>query len=109
MDRQELSAARAGLPPGDRAALGALVKASVRAFAELVPGHAVELRVPPYVAVQCVDGPRHTRGTPPNVVELDAATWLDLALGDLSWADGVADGRISAAGPRSDLSEYLPL
>jgi len=109
MDRQELSAARAGLTPGDRAALGALVKASVRAFAEQIPGHAVELRVPPYIAVQCVDGPRHTRGTPPNVVELDAASWLDLALGELSWADGVADGRISAAGPRSDLSKYLPL
>ena len=108
MDRQELSAARAGLPPGDRAALSALIKASVRAFAERVPGHAVELRVPPYIAVQCVEGPRHTRGTPPNVVELDAAAWLALALGELSWADGVADGRISAAGPRSDLSEYLP-
>jgi hypothetical protein len=109
MDRQELSAARAGLPPGDRAALGALVKASVRAFAEQTPGHAVELRVPPFIAVQCVDGPRHTRGTPPNVVELDAATWLDLALGEVAWDDAVADGRISAAGPRSDLSPYLPL
>jgi hypothetical protein len=108
MDRQELGAARAGLTPGDRAALGALIKASVRAFAERTPGHAVELRVPPFVAVQCVDGPRHTRGTPPNVVELDAATWLDLALGKLDWAQGVATGRISASGPRSDLSEYLP-
>ena len=109
MNRQDLSAARAGLPPGDRAALGALIKASVRAFAEQVPGHAVELRVPPHIAVQCVEGPRHTRGTPPNVVELDAATWLGLALGELTWTDGVADGRISAAGPRSDLSGYFPL
>ncbi|HZP50881.1 sterol carrier family protein [Actinocrinis sp.] len=108
MDRQELSAARAGLVPGDRAALSALVKTSVRAFAERSPGHAVELRVPPFVAVQCIEGPRHTRGTPPNVVELDAATWLDLALGDLDWAEGVATGRISASGPRSDLSAYLP-
>ncbi len=108
MDRQELSAARAGLTPGDRAALGALIKTSVRAFAEQRPGHSVELRVPPFVAVQCLEGPRHTRGTPPNVVELDAATWLDLALGELDWADGVATGRINASGPRSDLSAYLP-
>jgi hypothetical protein len=109
MDRQELSAARAGLTTGDRAALGALVKTSVRAFAEQAPGHSVELRVPPFVAVQCIEGPRHTRGTPPNVVELDAATWFALALGELDWADGVATGRISASGPRSDLSSYLPL
>jgi hypothetical protein len=109
MDRQELSAARAGLTPGDRAALGALVKASVRTFAEKAPGHAVELRVPPFIAVQCVEGPRHTRGTPPNVVEMDAATWLGLAVGDLAWHAAEADGRISATGPRSDLSAYLPL
>lgn len=108
MDRQELAAARAGLAPGDRAALSALIKASVRAFAELHPGHAVELRVPPYIAVQCIEGPRHTRGTPPNVVELNADTWLDLASGALNWQDGVDDGRVSAGGPRSDLSEYLP-
>ncbi len=108
MNRQELSAARAGLTPGDRAALGALIKASVRAFAEQTPGHSVELRVPPFVAVQCVEGPRHTRGTPPNVVELDAAAWLDLALGELDWTQGVATGRINASGPRSDLSAYLP-
>jgi Bacterial SCP ortholog len=109
MDRQELRAARAALTPGDRAALGELIRASVRAFAQLVPGHSVELRVPPYIAVQCVEGPRHTRGTPPNVVEVDAQTWLDLALGELSWADGVVDGRISAYGPRSDLSVFLPV
>lgn len=108
MNRQELSAARAGLAPGDRAALGALIKASVRAFAEQTPGHSVELRVPPFVAVQCIEGPRHTRGTPPNVVELDAAAWLDLALGELDWSQGVATGRINASGPRSDLSAYLP-
>lgn len=109
MDRQELLAARAALTPGDRAALGALVKASVRAFAERSPGHTVELRVPPFIAVQCVEGPRHTRGTPPNVVELDARTWLSLAVGELHWTDGVADGRITANGPCSDLSALLPL
>jgi Bacterial SCP ortholog len=89
--------------------LGARVKASLKAFALRTPGRSVELRVPPYAAVQCVPGPRHTRGTPPNVVETDGATWLALAEGALAWADAVADGRISASGPRSDLSAYLPL
>jgi hypothetical protein len=93
----------------DRKQLGAVVKESVRAFAQKVPGHSVELRVPPFVAVQCVEGPRHTRGTPPNIVETDAATWLGLADGSIRWADAVADGRVSASGPRSDLSEHLPL
>jgi Bacterial SCP ortholog len=109
MDAKELSAARAGLEPGDRAALGALVKASLKAFAEKAPGRSVELRVPPFAAVQCVEGPRHTRGTPPNVVEMNADTWFALALGDLAWRDAVADGRVDASGPRSDLSDYLPL
>lgn len=87
----------------------ALVKQTVRAFAEKVPGHAVELRVPPFIAVQCVEGPRHTRGTPPNVVEMSPTTWLELSSGTLAWSDAVADGRIMATGPRSDLSGYLPL
>jgi hypothetical protein len=93
----------------DRKELAAAVKESVRAFAQQVPGHSVELRVPPFVAVQCVEGPKHTRGTPPNIVETDAATWLALADGSLTWAEAIADGRVSASGPRSDLSEYLPL
>jgi hypothetical protein len=78
-------------------------------LAELVPGRAVEVRVPPYAAVQCVAGPRHTRGTPPNVVEMDAVTWVSLAAGRLAWAQAVADGRIRASGPRADISGYLPL
>ena len=93
----------------NRKELAAAVKESVHAFAQQVPGHSVELRVPPFVAVQCVEGPRHTRGTPPNIVEMDAATWLALADGSLSWAEAIADGRVSASGPRSDLSAYLPL
>lgn len=93
----------------DAAALGERVKATARAFADKAPGRSVELRIPPYVAVQCVEGPRHTRGTPPNVVEMDAYTWLALADGSLAWPEAVADGRISASGPRSDLSHLLPL
>jgi hypothetical protein len=94
-------------PP--RAVLGAAVKTAARWLAQQVPGRSVELRVPPHVAVQCVPGPRHTRGTPPNVVETDAATWLRLATGALTWGDALASGRVSASGNRADLSRYLPL
>jgi hypothetical protein len=94
-------------PP--RAVVGAAVKTSARWLAQQVPGRSVELRVPPHVAVQCIEGPRHTRGTPPNVIETDAATWLRLASGRLSWADAVADGKVSASGNRADLSGLLPL
>jgi hypothetical protein len=94
-------------PP--RAVVGAAVRTTARWLAQQVPGRSVELRVPPYVAVQCVPGPRHTRGTPPNVVETDAATWLRLAGGGLDWSTAVADGLVSASGNRADLSAYLPL
>ncbi len=94
-------------PP--RAVLGAAVKTTARWLAQQVPGRSVELRIPPHVAVQCVEGPRHTRGTPPNVIETDAATWLLLASGQLSWADAVAAGKVAASGNRADLSAYLPL
>ncbi|MEN3300918.1 sterol carrier family protein [Pseudonocardia sp.] len=96
-------------PPLDPGA----VRIAARGFAELLaaraPGRSVELRVPPYVAVQCIPGPRHTRGTPPNVVETDPTTWLRLACGRVSWADQVATGTVRASGERSDLSGYLPL
>ncbi len=78
-------------------------------LASKAPGRAVEVRIPPHAAVQCVPGPRHTRGTPPNVVETDAITWILLATGRMSWATAVGDGAVRASGPRSDLSEYLPL
>ena len=94
-------------PP--RAVLGAAVRTTARWLAQQVPGRSVELRVPPHVAVQLVPGPRHTRGTPPNVVETDAATWLRLATGELAWEQAVAEGRVSASGNRADLSGHLPL
>ncbi|MFC4590725.1 sterol carrier family protein [Sphaerisporangium corydalis] len=78
-------------------------------LAEDAPGRTVEVRVPPYAAVQCVAGPRHTRGTPPNVVETDPRTWLELATGLVTWDDAMDAGKISASGGRADLSEYLPL
>jgi len=73
------------------------------------PGGAVEVRVPPYAVAQCVEGTRHTRGTPPAVVETDPATWIGLALGDLAWDEAERDGRLTASGERSDLSGLLPL
>ena len=100
-------AGEAEQPP--RAVLGAAVKTTTRWLAQQVPGRSVELRVPPHVAVQLVPGPRHTRGTPPNVVETDAATWLRLATGELTWDDALAQGRVSASGNRADLSDHLPL
>jgi hypothetical protein len=100
-------AGEAEQPP--RAVVGAAVKTSARWLAQHVPGRSVEVRVPPHVAVQCIEGPRHTRGTPPNVVETDAATWLRLASGATSWADAVAEGTVVASGNRADLSPYLPL
>jgi len=69
----------------------------------------VEVRVPPFAAVQCVPGGHHTRGTPPAVVETDPQTWIALGLGELSWAEAVRSGRVHASGERSDLSAYLPL
>lgn len=85
------------------------VRFTLEELASVAPGNAVEVRVPPDGAVQAVAGPRHTRGTPPNVVETDPATWLALACGELAWADAVAGGRVSASGERADLSALLPL
>src|SRR3712207_755810 len=96
-------------PQPGRAELAQAVRLSLCALAQVAPGRTVEVRVPPFAAVQCVPGPRHTRGTPPNVVETDAATWLRLATGALSWADALGAGRVSASGNRADLSGHLPL
>jgi hypothetical protein len=100
-------AGEAEQPP--RAVVGAAVKTTARWLAQQVPGRSVELRVPPHVAVQCVPGPRHTRGTPPNVVETDARTWLELATGRLTWAEAMSAGKVAASGARADLSEHLPV
>ncbi len=78
-------------------------------LAERSPGRSVEVRVPPYGAVQAIAGPRHTRGTPPNVVETDPRTWLLLAAGQRDFASAAEDGTVSASGERSDLGAYLPL
>ena len=93
----------------DRADLRLLTKHFLAVLEDRAPGHSVEVRVPPYAAVQVVPGVRHTRGTPPAVVETDALTWLALATGELAWADAEGAGRVRASGERADLSPYLPL
>jgi Bacterial SCP ortholog len=99
-----------GGPAPERPVLRAAVKQSLARLAELAPGRSVEVRVPPFGAVQCVPGPRHTRGTPPNTVECDARTWLALAAGRLSWADAVRTGRLTASGTRAaEIAALLPL
>jgi hypothetical protein len=105
---QALDALDAGGEP-PRSVLRDAVRVLLLELARRAPGRSVEVRVPPFGAIQCVPGPRHTRGTPPNVVETDPLTWLLVATGRLGWADAVTSGRISASGIRTDLSEYLPL
>jgi hypothetical protein len=85
------------------------VRALLLILRQKAPGRSVEMRVPPYGAIQCVAGPRHTRGTPPNVVETDPLTFVRLATGSLSWAKAVQAGLVAASGNRADLSPYLPV
>ena len=85
------------------------VKSTLALLESKAPGRAIEVRIPPYAAVQCGDGPTHTRGTPPNVIEMNAETWLALASGERSWADAMSAGLICASGVRADLTELLPL
>ncbi|MFJ4223889.1 sterol carrier family protein [Microbacterium sp. NPDC089695] len=98
----------AGNPPA-RTDLATAVRYLLQLLDEKAPGNSVEVRVPPFGAVQVIQGPRHTRGTPPNVVEMDAATWIAVATGAQHWADAAAAGRIHASGTRADLVDVLPL
>jgi hypothetical protein len=94
----------------ERPVLRAAVKDSLAAVAAAAPGHSVEVRIPPFGAVQCVSGPRHGRGTPPNVVETDPRTWLALVTGRLSWDAALGAGALLASGSRSaEVSRLLPL
>lgn len=99
-----------GGPAPERPVLRAAVKESLAALAVAAPGRSVEVRVPPFGAVQCIPGPRHTRGTPPNVVEADPRTWLALVTGRVSWDDALRDGSVRASGGRAgDVGGLLPL
>ena len=96
-------------PAVGRQTVATAVRFSLQELELQAPGRSVEVRVPPYGAVQVIEGPRHRRGTPPNVVELSPDSWLKLVVGDLSWDEAEAAGQVSASGSRADLSPYLPL
>ena len=106
-----------GIPAVDRAVreaaarpdIATAVRFTLQLLAERYPGNTVEVRVPPFGAVQCIEGPKHTRGTPPNVIETDAETWLRLATGGMTWADAVTAAAVSASGSRADLDGRLPV
>lgn len=99
-----------GVAGPDRTALADAVRLTARTLAAMAPGASVEVRVPPFVAVQCISGPRHTRGTPPNVVETDPRTWLLLATGLLSVTDAAAGGALQMSGSRAaEIAEWLPV
>ncbi|MGA5305506.1 sterol carrier family protein [Nucisporomicrobium flavum] len=106
--RDALDALDGGAEP-ERSVLRDAVRALLAELARTAPGRSVEVRIPPFGAIQCVAGPRHTRGTPPNVVETDPMTWLLVATGRLSWAEAVESGRVRASGIRTDLTPYLPV
>jgi uncharacterized protein (TIGR03083 family) len=106
----DLNAAVPGLDvPYDRQALAACTRLLADTLAAKAPGGSTEVRIPPYAVVQCVEGPRHTRGTPPNVVETDPLTWIRLACGRSTWKDAVEAAKVSASGERADLGGLLPL
>lgn len=96
-------------PDAGRQVAATAVRFTLEELAHRVPGRSVEVRVPPFAAVQCIAGPRHTRGTPPAVVETDAATWLAVATGASTWSDAVASGAVRASGERAQLEAHLPL
>ncbi|THG29550.1 sterol carrier family protein [Naasia lichenicola] len=96
-------------PAADRTTMATAVRYSLQRLAERAEGNTVEVRVPPYGAVQCIPGPRHTRGTPPNVVEMDPTTWIELASGRLAWSQAMEAARVHASGTRADLSAELPI
>ena len=98
-----------GLESADEIMLATACRYLLEELAERAPGNSVEVRVPPYGATQCIEGPRHTRGTPPNTVEMNPNVWFELATGRISWQQALAEAKVLASGTRADLSEVLPL
>ena len=97
-------------PAPDRAELATVVRLTARTLAAQAPGASVEVRIPPFVAVQCVSGPRHTRGTPPNVVQTDPRTWLLIATGLLRFSEAKVTGALTLSGSRAgEIEHWLPL
>jgi putative sterol carrier protein len=107
--RQALAGWRVDPSAATKATVAMAVRYALEELAARAPGRTLEVRVPPYGAVQCVEGPRHTRGTPPNVIEMDVRTWLDLVTGQSDWATALAGGTVHASGQRATLADHLPL
>ena len=107
--RAALEACLAADFAADRQTLATAVRYTLEELATVAPGRTVEVRVPPFGAAQCIEGPVHRRGTPPNVIETDADTWLRLAVGALSWEEAVDAARVRASGQRAHLDGLLPL
>ena len=108
--RAAIAAVRAsGLESADENLLATACRYLLEELAERAPGNSVEVRVPPYGATQCIEGPRHTRGTPPNTVEMNPDIWFSLATGQISWQQALAEAKVLASGTRADLSDVLPL
>ncbi|MDY6871538.1 MAG: sterol carrier family protein [Actinomycetota bacterium] len=94
----------------ERTEIAEAVRLTARTVAGLAPGASVEVRVPPFVAVQCIAGPTHTRGNPPNVVETDPRTWLLVATGLLPFDEAAASGALRLSGSRAgELANWLPV
>ncbi len=109
-EAEGVAAVRAALAGDEsRTTVAMAVRFLLEELAAIAPGNSVEMRVPPFGATQCVAGPRHTRGTPPNVIETDPATWIALATGRLAWQDALGGARVSASGTRANLDGLLPL
>lgn len=106
---QDGTVALAAALAGDETAVATACRYLLEELAEKAPGNSVEVRIPPYGATQCIEGPRHTRGTPPNTVEMNPDVWLRLATGKLSWNAAISQGIVLASGVRADLSQVLPL
>ena len=98
-----------GLKSADETMLATACRYLLEELAERAPGTSVEVRVPPYGATQCIEGPRHTRGTPPNTVEMSPEVWFELATGEMSWPQALAEAKVLASGTRADLAQVLPI
>ena len=107
--RQALGVWRSNPSAASRETVATAVRFTLEELGSRAPGRTLEVRVPPYGAVQCMEGPRHTRGTPPNVIETDARTWLGLVTGQVNWSDALEGGTVHASGLRATLADYLPL
>jgi hypothetical protein len=98
-----------GLESADETMLATACRYLLEELADRAPGNSVEVRVPPYGATQCIEGPRHTRGTPPNTVEMSPDVWFALATGEMSWSQALAEAKVLASGTRADLAQVLPI